>query len=84
MLISVQIKYAPKKICKIYMICVLPITIKTSVFKFISRVNIVYKIPIVARRAWPSGCIGRVRRTSKGIVHTRINIVQCPFNGLVR
>ena len=27
--------------------------------------------PIVARRAWPTGCIGRVRRASKGILHTR-------------
>ena len=26
--------------------------------------------PIVARRAWPTGCIGRVRRASKGIFHT--------------
>ena len=27
------------------------------------------RYPIVAR-AWPSGCIGRVRRASKGILHT--------------
>ena len=30
----------------------------------------VYKIPCRAR-AWPSGCIGRVRRASKGILHTK-------------
>ena len=28
------------------------------------------RYPIVARRAWPTGCIGRVRRASKGILHT--------------
>ena len=28
------------------------------------------RYPIVARRAWPAGCIGRVRRASKGILHT--------------
>ena len=26
------------------------------------------RYPIVARRAWPAGCIGRVRRASKGIL----------------
>ena len=31
---------------------------------------IVYKIPYRRARAWPSGCIGRVRRASKGILHT--------------
>ena len=33
------------------------------------------RYPIVARRAWPAGCIGRVRRASKGILHT--NSVHC-------
>ena len=36
--------------------------------------KIVYKIPYRRARAWPSGCIvqplGRVRRASKGILHT--------------
>ena len=31
---------------------------------------LVYKIPYRRARAWPSGCIGRVRRASKGILHT--------------
>ena len=30
------------------------------------------RYPIVARRAWPTGCIGRVRRASKGILHTMV------------
>ena len=33
------------------------------------------RYPIVARRAWPAGCIqplGRVRRASKGILHTNL------------
>ena len=29
------------------------------------------RYPIVARRAWPTGCIGRVCRANKGILHTR-------------
>ena len=29
------------------------------------------RYPIVARRAWPTGCMGRVRRASKGILHTK-------------
>ena len=32
--------------------------------------SFVYKIPYRRARAWPSGCIGRVRRASKGILHT--------------
>ena len=32
------------------------------------------RYPIVARRAWPTGCIGRVRRASKGILHTRAKV----------
>ena len=37
----------------------------------------VYKIPCRAR-AWPSGCIGRVRRASKGILHTkRVHLTRC-------
>ena len=32
------------------------------------------RYPIVARRAWPTGCIGRVRRASKGILHTRSSV----------
>ena len=36
--------------------------------------KLVYKIPYRRARAWPSGCIvqplGRVRRASKGILHT--------------
>ena len=32
----------------------------------------VYKIPYRRARAWPSGCIGRVRRASKGILHTNL------------
>ena len=35
--------------------------------------NVVYKIPYRRARAWPSGCIGRVRRASKGILHTILN-----------
>ena len=33
------------------------------------------RYPIVARRAWPTGCIGRVRRASKGILHTTESVV---------
>ena len=33
---------------------------------------VVYKIPYRRARAWPSGCIGRVRRASKGILHTML------------
>ena len=36
--------------------------------------NLVYKIPYRRARAWPSGCIGRVRRASKGILHTILNL----------
>ena len=38
--------------------------------------NLVYKIPYRRARAWPSGFVqplGRVRRASKGILHTREN-----------
>ena len=39
-----------------------------------THVPILYtRYPIVARRAWPTGCIGRVRRASKGILHTSSN-----------
>ena len=34
------------------------------------------RYPIVARRAWPTGCIGRVRRASKGILHTMDKVSQ--------
>ena len=33
--------------------------------------RLVYKIPYRRARAWPSGFLGRVRRASKGILHTR-------------
>ena len=36
---------------------------------------VVYKIPYRRARAWPSGCIGRVRRASKGILHTMYMVV---------
>ena len=41
--------------------------------------HVVYKIPYRRARAWPSGCIvqplGRVRRASKGILHTIQHVV---------
>ena len=32
------------------------------------------RYPIVARRAWPTQPLGRVRRASKGILHTRAKV----------
>ena len=35
-----------------------------------TSMTVVYKISYRRARAWPSGCIGRVRRASKGFLHT--------------
>ena len=54
------------------------------------RFQVVYKIPYRRARAWPSGCaqpLGRVRRASKGILHTSfqgdmnsmLNRTICPY-----
>ena len=42
-----------------------------NLMDFVSCNSFVYKIPYRRARAWPSGCIGRVRRASKGILHTK-------------
>ena len=41
-----------------------------KVTSFDAFLNVVYKIPYRRARAWPSG---RVRRASKGILHTILN-----------
>ena len=41
----------------------------------VAGISLVYKIPYRRARAWPSGCIGRVRRASKGILHTSTSLI---------
>ena len=50
----------------------------STFYKYTSQPCTLYtRYPIVARRPWPTGCIdqplGRVRRASKGILHTNHN-----------
>ena len=46
----------------------------TPTSMFVCKIPLYTRYPIVARRAWPVGCaqpLGRVRRASKGILHTK-------------
>ena len=59
----------------------------TKEFKETPGKELYTRYPIVARRAWPTGCIGRVRRASKGILHTReggVGAIFQPTGGLTR